>query len=270
MKHLIDYTGKVAAVTGGGSGIGEACARVLADLGATVAVIDLNPEGAERVAAEIGGKAYAVDVSNQSEMEKVAKAVNADFGDVHHLAACAGITVRPRTPETFSEDVWKKIFDIDVWGVFVSAVAFSRYMPSGSSQVFISSIAGVRSLPLHAYAPAKAGVISMAQNLATEWGPRGIRVNSISPGFILTPIMKGMIERGEKDETTIVGDTAIGRLLQPEEIATALAFLGSDAASGVTGTNLPVDGGWLASVGWHTYGGLETSREQTRLADSGN
>jgi NAD(P)-dependent dehydrogenase (short-subunit alcohol dehydrogenase family) len=267
MKNLIDYTGKVAAITGAGSGIGEACARLIAELGGKVAVLDLNGDAAERVAREIGGKAYAVDVSSQADMEEVAKKVNQDFGDVHLLGACAGITVRPRTPETFSEETWKKIFDIDVWGVFVSAVAFSRYMSRGASQVFISSIAGLRSLPLHAYAPAKAGVVSMAQNLATEWGPRGIRVNAISPGFILTPIMKGMIERGEKDEATIIGDTAIGRLLQPEEIATALAFLGSDAASGVTGTTLPVEGGWLASVGWHTYGGLETSREQTRLAD---
>lgn len=267
MKNLIDYTGKVAAVTGAGSGIGEACARLIAELGGTVAVLDLNKEAAERVAADIGGKAYAVDVSSQGAVEAVAKQVHEDLGDVHFLGACAGITVRPRTPETFSEEVWKKIFDIDVWGVFVSAVAFSRYMPAGGSQVFISSIAGVRSLPLHAYSPAKAGVISMAQNLATEWGPRGIRVNAISPGFILTPIMKGMIERGEKDEATIIGDTAIQRLLQPEEIATAMAFLGSDAASGVTGSNLPVEGGWLASAGWHTYGGLETSRVQTRLAD---
>jgi NAD(P)-dependent dehydrogenase (short-subunit alcohol dehydrogenase family) len=124
------------------------------------------------------------------------------------------------------------------------------------SIVNIASIAGMRSMPLHAYAPAKAAVISMTACLAAEWGPAGVRVNAVSPGYTLTPALQDAIDRGERDVSNLSNNAALKRLVTPEEIAAVVAFLASDAASAMTGVNVPVDCGWLAATPWNTYGGL--------------
>jgi NAD(P)-dependent dehydrogenase (short-subunit alcohol dehydrogenase family) len=114
----------------------------------------------------------------------------------------------------------------------------------------------MRSMPLHAYAPAKAAVISMTVCLAAEWGPAGVRVNAVSPGYTLTPALQDAIDRGERDVSNLSNNAALKRLVTPEEIAAVVAFLASDAASAMTGVNVPVDCGWLAATPWNTYGGL--------------
>jgi NAD(P)-dependent dehydrogenase (short-subunit alcohol dehydrogenase family) len=124
------------------------------------------------------------------------------------------------------------------------------------SIINIASVTSLRSVPLHAYAPAKAAVVSITQCLAAEWGPSGVRVNAISPGYTLTPALQAAAERGERDISALAGNAALQRLVGMDEVARAVGFLASDASSAVTGVNLPVDCGWLVATTWNTYGGL--------------
>jgi NAD(P)-dependent dehydrogenase (short-subunit alcohol dehydrogenase family) len=128
------------------------------------------------------------------------------------------------------------------------------------SIVNIASIAGMRSMPLHAYAPAKAAVIAMTECLAAEWGPMQVRVNAVSPGYTRTPPLQAAIERGERDVSALVNNAALGRLVEPDEVARVVAFLVGPEASAITGVNLPVDCGWLLAPPWHAYGGLRQTR----------
>ena len=118
----------------------------------------------------------------------------------------------------------------------------------------------MRSMPLHAYAPAKAAVIAITECLAAEWGPAQVRVNAVSPGYTRTPPLQAAIERGERDVSALAGNAALGRLVEPDEVARVVAFLAGPEASAITGVNLPVDCGWLLAPSWHTYGGLRQTR----------
>jgi NAD(P)-dependent dehydrogenase (short-subunit alcohol dehydrogenase family) len=122
--------------------------------------------------------------------------------------------------------------------------------------VNVASVAGVVSAPVHGYAPAKAGVISLSANLAAEWGPFGVRVNCISPGFTETPALTKALELGVLRRENLERASALGRLVRPGEVAAAIRWLLSDEASGITGVNLPVDAGFLAAVPWQAYGGV--------------
>jgi len=124
------------------------------------------------------------------------------------------------------------------------------------SIVNISSVAGSRSMPLHSYSPAKAAVISMTQCLAAEWGRSGIRVNSVAPGYTLTPALEAAIARKERQVDGAIGNSPLPRLVRPEEIANGVSFLLSERASAITGVDLPVDCGWLVGTTWDMYGGL--------------
>jgi NAD(P)-dependent dehydrogenase (short-subunit alcohol dehydrogenase family) len=111
-------------------------------------------------------------------------------------------------------------------------------------------------MPLHAYGPAKAAVIAMTECLAAEWGPAQVRVNCVSPGYTRTPALQAAIDKGERDPSALASNSALGRLVEPAEIARVVSFLVSPAASAMTGVNVPVDCGWLVAPSWRTYGGL--------------
>ena len=128
------------------------------------------------------------------------------------------------------------------------------------SIVNIASVSGMRSAPLHGYGPAKAAIISLTECLAAEWGPSGVRVNTVSPGFTRTPALEKSLALGVLDEAELTGNSALGRLVTAWEVAQAVAFLASDQASGITGINLPVDVGYLVATSWASYGGLLASR----------
>ena len=147
---------------------------------------------------------------------------------------------------------------MDQRGTYVAAVVFGTRMAARrrGSIVNIASVAGMRSMPLHAYAPAKAAVIAMTECLAAEWGPAQVRVNAVSPGYTRTPALQAAIDKGERDVSALERNAALGRLVEPTEIARAVAFLASPDAAAITGANLPVDCGWLVAGSWHTYGGL--------------
>jgi NAD(P)-dependent dehydrogenase (short-subunit alcohol dehydrogenase family) len=251
-------TQRVSVVTGGASGIGEACARELAGSGDLVVVVDRDIAKAQIVAAEFSGRAYAADVSDEHSVEVCAAAVERECGPVDVLVNSAGIIQVPARPHDLPMSNWDDIVRVDQRGTYVACLAFAKDMigRKRGSIVNIASIAGMRSMPLHAYAPAKAAVIAITECLAAEWGPSGVRVNAVSPGYTLTPALKKAIDRGERDVSSLSANAALRRLVDPAEIARVVAFLASDAASAMTGANVPVDCGWLAGTSWSTYGGL--------------
>jgi NAD(P)-dependent dehydrogenase (short-subunit alcohol dehydrogenase family) len=252
----------VAVVTGGASGIGAACCREWARRGATVAVLDLNGAAAAAVARECGGRAWVADVTDETGIAACAAAIEAELGAVEILVNSAGILQAPRPPEHLPMATWDSVVSVDQRGTYVASVAFGRRMAERrrGSIVNIASIAGMRSMPLHAYAPAKAAVIAMTECLAAEWGPMQVRVNAVSPGYTRTPPLQAAIERGERDVSAVVNNAALGRLVEPDEVARVVAFLVGPEASAITGVNLPVDCGWLLAPPWHTYGGLRQTR----------
>ena len=247
----------VAVVTGGASGIGAACCRELAARGARIAVLDRD-ERAHAVAQEVGGRAWIVDVADEAALARCADAIETSLGPAEILVNSAGVIQVPLPPERLSMASWDEVVRVDQRGTYLAAVVFGTRMASRrrGSIVNIASIAGMRSMPLHAYAPAKAAVIAMTECLAAEWGPVEVRVNAVSPGYTRTPALQAAIDKGERDVSALERNAALGRLVEPAEIARAVAFLASAEAAAITGVNLPVDCGWLIAGSWHTYGGL--------------
>ncbi|HWA14637.1 MAG TPA: SDR family oxidoreductase [Burkholderiales bacterium] len=250
----------VAVVTGGASGIGAACCRELAARGAKVAVLDRD-ERAHAVADEVDGRGWVADVADEAAMQGIARDIESALGPVDMLVNSAGVIQRPLPPGELSMQDWDEVVRVDQRGTYVAALAFGVRMAGRrrGSIVNIASIAGMRSMPLHSYAPAKAAVISMTQCLAAEWGPAQVRVNAVSPGYTRTPALQDAIDKGQRDVSRLTGNAALGRMVEPADIARAVAFLCSDDAAAITGINLPVDCGWLVAGSWHTYGGLRQS-----------
>lgn len=248
---------RVSVVTGGASGIGAACVQSLLGRGDEVLIVDL--ERALDAADQIGGvKRYACDVSDEDAVGALAQRIAHDVGPVDLLVNSAGVIQRPVPPDELTMGDWDHVVAVDQRGTYLCCVAFGARMANAGSGciINIASVAGSRSMPLHAYAPAKAAVLSMTQCLASEWGRSGIRVNAISPGYTLTPALRKAIDAGERDQVQLAAQTALGRLVDPEHIAQAVLFLSSEAAEVITGINLPVDAGWLVGTSWQTYGGV--------------
>lgn len=259
-EHLI-------AVTGGASGIGRACCTLAARYGARVAVMDIDADGTNVVANALAGegaeaRGYSLDVRDADCVEATFAAVWDEMGPIDGMVASAGILQLPGPPELMPLDIWDDVIAVDQRGVYLSCLAAGKRMAErgAGSIVTIASVAGMRSMPLHAYAPAKAAVISITQNLAVEWGRSGVRVNAVSPGYTRTPALQGAIDRGERDPIDLERNSAMGRLVEPEEIAEAVAFLLSPHARAITGVTLPVDAGWLMAPSWNTYGGVRAAR----------
>lgn len=248
----------IAVVTGGASGIGAACVQVLAARGARVAVLDVNMGMAEALARETGGLAVRADVGDETSLRDAAARIAAELGEPSILVNSAGVLQVPLRPSELSMDTYDRVVHIDQRGTYLACAVFGQPMVARrrGAIVNIASVAGMRSMPLHAYAPAKAAVISITQCLAAEWGPAGVRVNAVSPGFTRTPALQAAIDRGERDPANLIATAAMGRLVATDEVARAVAFLCSDDASAITGVTLPVDCGWLVAPSWATYGGL--------------
>jgi NAD(P)-dependent dehydrogenase (short-subunit alcohol dehydrogenase family) len=254
---MSDQLSGVAVVTGGTSGIGLACAQELAARGAHIAIVDRDPR-AHEVAKELGGRAWIVDVGDEAAVDRCAAEIDSEFGVAEVLVNSAGIIQKPLPPEQLSMQIWDDVVRIDQRGTYVACVAFGKRMAARrrGSIINIASIAGMRSMPMHAYAPAKAAVISITECLAAEWGPAQVRVNAIAPGYTRTPALQGAIDKGERDVSALESNSALGRMVEPIEIARVAAFLAGAEASAITGATIPVDCGWLVTPSWHTYGGL--------------
>jgi NAD(P)-dependent dehydrogenase (short-subunit alcohol dehydrogenase family) len=261
MSSMLDLSGQRALVTGGASGIGLACARALAAAGAQIVIADKNAEQAQAVAGELQGEALALDVGDEASVQAAAQTLRARFGALDILVNSAGVLQRTLPPEQLTMKEWDFVARIDLRGTYLCCAAFGADMAAQGrgAIVNIASVAGMTSGPLHSYGPAKAGVISLTQGLAAEWGLHGVRVNCISPGFTQTPALDKGFSTATLAQDDLVRASALGRLVRADEIAKAALFLASDAASAVTGVNLPVDAGFLVATPWAAYGGLRRS-----------
>lgn len=258
MTLPIDLSGKTALVTGGASGIGLACATLLAAAGARLIVADKNAEAAMAAASSLGGIDLAVDVGDEASVDAAVQRVAAKAGQVDVLVNCAGVLQRTLPPDQLSLREWDFVARIDLRGTYLCCARFGSAMAERGTGaiVNIASVAGMRSGPLHSYGPAKAGVISLTECLAGEWGPKGVRVNCVSPGFTQTPALDRGFATQTLDAGALAQNAALGRLVSAEEIARAVVFLASDWASAITGVNLAVDAGHLVAGSWASYGGL--------------
>lgn len=258
MGVVIDLSGKTALVTGGASGIGYACARRLADAGAMVVIADKNVAAAEQAAQMLSGVGLGLDVGDEESVADLASSMQARFGAVDILINSAGVLQRTLPPDQLSMKEWDFVVRIDLRGTYLCCAIFGSAMARrrSGSIVNIASVAGMRSGPLHSYGPAKAGVISLTEGLAGEWGPAGVRVNCISPGFTQTPALDKGFSTQTLAQEELEGSSALGRLVAADEIAGAALFLCSPLAAAVTGVNLPVDAGYLVATPWAAYGGL--------------
>ena len=249
MKRL---EGRVALVTGAGSGIGRATAHVFAAEGATVYVTDVNGEAAQTVAAELaetGAAAHAVtaDVSRGQDVTAMFRAVEKAHGRLDVLVNNAGLNVRGDFRHLSDAD-WVTIREVNLDGVVrVARDGFALLKASGrGSLINIASILAHRGLrQLTAYSATKGAVTALTRGLAVEYAPFGIRVNALCPGFVDTALTRRVL-RNPHIEKALVESTALKRLGKAEEIGRAALFLASDDASYVTGAELAVDGGMAA------------------------
>ena len=246
--------GKVALVTGAGSGIGQAIALLFAKEGADIAVNDIDLSSAEQTAAnvrQIGRRAITVkaDVSEADAVDAMVDRVINELGGVHILVNNAGVPIRGSMLEEQTVERWDRAVAVILRGTYLCSRQVGRWM---SSQRFgkilnISSTAGIIGSPDHGgYGPAKAGVINLTRNLAVEWGKYNINVNCIAPGLVNTPLTQRTIAR-EPALANIAKGVPLGRMGETDDIAKAALFLVSDDANYITGATLSVDGGWLAS-----------------------
>ncbi|MFD4838513.1 SDR family NAD(P)-dependent oxidoreductase [Achromobacter sp. NPDC058515] len=248
---------RTALVTGGASGIGLACVKLLQARGARVLVADLD-QAAAAAAAGDPTNAFALDAASLEAVQALADRLRQQDLRVDWLVNCAGIVQDPLAPQDLPPETYRRVLAVDLDGTYHFCSVFGTAMAQAGygSIVNVASVAGMRSMPLHAYSPAKAAVISLTECLAGEWGRSGVRVNAVSPGYTVTAALRDQMERGLRDPEKLTRNSALGVLIQPEAIAHAIAFLLSDEASVITGVNLPVDAGWLLSGSWNTFGGV--------------
>ncbi|MDO9404093.1 MAG: SDR family oxidoreductase [Polaromonas sp.] len=256
-----DFAGRHALVTGGASGIGLATAELLRERGAQVLLVDLQDGPTQQAAAGIGATAHLLDVVDRQAVDRLAGRLAGEGVAIDLLVNCAGIVQGPLPPGELPSDVFRRTLAVSLEGTFNLCAAFGTAMAQRGfgAIVNIASVAGMRSMPLYAYSPAKAGIVSMTEGMAAEWGRSGVRVNAVSPGYTVTAALQSQIDAGLRDPEKLRANSALGRLIAPRDIANTIAFLLSDEAAMVTGINLPVDAGWLVAGSWSTFGGVRPS-----------
>jgi meso-butanediol dehydrogenase / (S,S)-butanediol dehydrogenase / diacetyl reductase len=236
--------GHRALVTGGGSGIGRATCRRMAEEGALVAVIDIDEESAKAVAAEIGGVAHGADVGDIDAFRTVVDAVAEELGGLSVIYNNAGTSAFNRLHELDPSE-WDRVLRVNLTGVWAGIRAAVPHLLAngGGSIVSTASISGTRPAAGEGpYSASKAAVAALTASAALEYGPT-IRVNAVSPGMIRTTMTAPWFEYMPDQEERFVTGTPVGRVGEPEDIADVVIFLCSDLARFITGQNIVVDGG---------------------------
>ncbi|AKU18330.1 SDR family NAD(P)-dependent oxidoreductase [Luteipulveratus mongoliensis] len=248
---MFDLTGRKALVVGGAGGIGRAAVGGLAAHGAEVVVADVQADAAKAVADEVtvsGGSAQAYEL-NVLDPQAISQAV-ADLDPVDILVLTAAVNVRKRMLDYTSED-FDKVIGLNLKSSFAMISAFGRGMAERGSGSIIA-FTSIRSITVEpgqsAYAATKAGLLQVVRTAAAELGPQGVRVNAVAPGVVETPLTQPILDNKEWADA-YAAKSALGRWSKPDELAGAVVYLASDAASYVTGTQILVDGGWTAIDG---------------------
>lgn len=248
------FAGKVALVTGGGSGQGAETCRLFAREGADVVVADWNEAAAYAVAEEIGGRAVVVDVSRETEVKRMIDVAAQPSGRLDILVNNAGVgysesgRFKMASVVDTPEEAWDAILAINLKGVAMGCKHALPLMVEQAQGVIINiaSINALVAMPgADAYTASKGGIVALTRALARDWAPNGIRVNCICPGGVDTPMIAGVVETLASEKTELLA-IPMGRIAQPAEIARMTLALASDDASYVTGVILPVDGGATA------------------------
>lgn len=259
LRRAFDLDGRVAVITGAGSGIGRASARLLAAAGAAVVCADVNRAAAEKTATELGESgAHAVgagvDVSRRAEVDDLVASAVAEFGRLDVMGNIAGIVERTPALDT-DDDEFDRVLGINLKGVLYGCQAAARVMIEHGGGSIINMASGAIDAPvgnLTSYAVSKAGVAQLSRNLAVEWGPRGVRVNAVAPGFIITGMTgrnftsaDGTVDEERKAATLgpMAKASPLGLVGEPEDVAMAVLYLACDASRFVTGQILRPNGG---------------------------
>ncbi|MCL5109279.1 MAG: glucose 1-dehydrogenase [Chloroflexi bacterium] len=252
MENLFSLNGKVALVTGGGRGLGEAIATALAEYGADVALAGRTLPDLEDVATRLRAlgrrsQAFQVDVTRVESIERLAKEVVAAFGRIDILVNNAGLNIIKCALDVTEED-WDRILDTNLKGTFFCCQAVGRVMVAqnhGRIVNIASQMAKVGWYKRSAYCASKGGVAQLTKVLAVEWAQNNVTVNAVAPTFIETQMTAKMFE-DEQFRQSVLDRIPLGRLGKPKDVAAAVIYLASEAGDLVTGSTLLVDGGWTA------------------------
>lgn len=248
----------IAVVIGGANGIGAACCRVMHARGWAIVIADRDIAAGETLAEALGGTAHTLDVTDIDAIEALAERIDRDVGPVTALVVSSGIFQANEPIEQSPADLFDRIMAVNLRGAYHANRVFGARMAARGrgSIVNIASVTGHGSTPLNIYGPGKAAIINLTRSLAGEWGQRGVRVNSVSPGVTLVPRIVERKRSGDRYPPDLDARMALGRCVEPAEVAEVVEFLASGRASGVTGTDLVVDCGWMTGSLWAAYGGL--------------
>jgi NAD(P)-dependent dehydrogenase (short-subunit alcohol dehydrogenase family) len=234
-------------VTGGARGIGRAVADAYAARGGRICVLDRDPVAD----APPGWICHQGSAASGADIEAAFAAMDHAWGGVDVAHANAGVSANKPSLE-LTEAEWRAVLDVNLTGVFLTAQAAARRMVQAGSGVILatSSIYGLTAAPNRAaYTATKGAVSNLVRTLASEWGPHGVRVNAIAPGYVQTDMMETLVQQGVIDPAALLARTTLRRLGRPADIAAMACFLGSPAAEWINGAIMSVDGGWLANGG---------------------
>lgn len=245
----------VVVVTGGASGIGEATARRFAAGGSQVEIADRDDARGKTVADETGAVYSHLDVTDDAAVGAFAEDVLKRRARVDAVVNSAGVLQNAVRITDMAMAEYDRIHAINVRGTLLVGRAFGAAMATAGRGAIVNmgSLTTYRPSGQPAYAMGKASIRMMTEIMAAEFGPQGVRVNAVAPGYVLTPAMQARIDSGQRNPTLIIEKAALRRFVQPADVAEAIYFLCSDAASAITGVTLPVDCGWLATSAYTAY-----------------